>query len=764
MADFCIPKNIVEKVASQIDDTSIAKLFDMSDSERIKFFSQNADSELASKISSSFDDILAESKRDAFEQSLKVLGVGKEKKAEILKEFRKLNNKELLDPQKEDEIIQKITGIATDSNVTKEEVEKITKLGAEIEKYKSVVDTTPASKNGRLSQKYAESFLEMAKKQSEMDKFITSKIPVSKTETFWSHAKASMLLKPASWLVNIISNVENAGLEAISRRVGTMKFGGYNSELSKDWKKLMAKVYKETGNDYSRALSLDDMVTGKGKALGEIRGQGKETWLTKLVYEKALGTPDAWSARMNFADSANLYSSKMADELGLTGQAAKSKAGEIMSDALNVNPITESGKKVREMAVADALRATYTNESWASKFSMMIKDAFNSIPGMKTVRVGDLIEPFVKTPANVVEQGLDLSGLGFLKATYKTIKYFRTRKLDEQIAKDYLMGALKDGSKAGVGIVSAFMLANAIGKDNFMGAYDPQRSKWEQLRNSNYNAVKIGDKWISLDYLGPIGTPLVAMLSAKKYGDNSTGGMIGGYLKGAFNQSTKIPFISSFPEIYAKFEEASDVEKRKFYPILSKWFVEQVASRIPGIFSDIERMSDTEMRDASRGKFGKFGMNIDPIIAKLPWMAKYLPGKTNILGEPIKTEQHSKPDNFMIGLATTILTGARVKTEQQSPEGKEVYRLYGSGNAPTITNWRYIQSDKLQRLQDKVGKEKFNQIFIEEYGPKLKAEINKLLNSESYKNKSDKDKKKEMDLKEDYVINGIYSRYGIADK
>jgi hypothetical protein len=765
MANFCIPKNIVEKISQQLDDTSISKLFDMSSEERVRFFATHSNTEIATNISRSFDDILSEAKRDALEKALKTLGV---KDADTLKkiksEIRKFSNNDLLDPAKTDGIIKKITSIATGSNITEEETKIIVKFGSEVEKYKSVVDVNNPVKDGKWNTKYGEAFYEMAKKQEELNKFLVSKVPISKTETFWSHAKASMLLKPASWLVNIISNTENAALEAISKRVGVGRMGGYNSDITKEWKTMMAKIYKETGNDYSRSLSLDDMVTGNGKALGEISNIGKDTWLTNLVYKYALGSPDAWSARMNFADSANLYSSKLADGLGLTGKEAKKKAGEILSDSLNVIPKTEDGRYVRELSVADALRATYTNESWAAKFSLAIKKAINSIPGFSKVRPGDLLEPFVKTPANVVEQGLDIAGLGYLKATAKTIKYFRTKNIDEKIAKQYLMGALKDGSKATAGIIPAFLLAATIGTDNYMGAYDPQRSKWEQLRNSNYNAIKVGNKWISLDYLGPVGTPLIAMLEAKKYGKGNILDTMGAYLKGAFNQSTKIPFISSFPELYAQFQDASDVDKSKFYPVVSKWFTEQIASRVPGILADISKMTDTQIRDTSSGRFGKFGLNPDPILAKLPWVATFLPGKTNILGEPVKTEQHSKEDNFMLGLASTILSGARIKTEQQSTEGKEIYRLFSSGNAPTITNWKYIQSSTLQKLKDKVGTDKFNEIFINEYGPKFKSEISKSINTQSYKSKSDKDKKKEIDLKEDMIMNSIYNKYGISRK
>lgn len=764
MKDFCIPKNLVEKLNKAIDEESIVRLFNMSKSRRIKFLSDNSNSELGNKISSSFDDILAEAKRDALEKTLKTLGLkDKEKMLGVVSEIRKLTNDELLDPAKIDYVVDKIVSNATGVKITKEETNKIIEIGSKIEKYKSVVDTTAIIKEGRMNQKYKDSFYEMAIAQDEMNKYLSTRTPTSKKETFWSHAKAMMLLKPASWLVNIISNTINSGFESLSRRVGMKRMGGYNSDIAKDWKQLMARIYKETGNDYSRALSLDEMTTGFGKTLGEANGPGKETWLTNLVYKKALGAPDAWSARMNFADSANIYSSKIADTMNL-GNGTKNKAAEILADSFNINPLTKEGKQVREMAVADALRATYTNKSISSKMAMSIKNALNGVfedAGIGWFRGGDLIEPFVKTPANVIEQGLDISGLGALKATVKTIKGYKLKNLEPEEARTLFIGAMKDASKTGLGLISAFLLSKTIGTDNFMSAYDPQRTKWEQLRNSNYNAIKIGDKWISLDYFGPIGTPLISMLSAQKYAGEGFSNQIGGYMKGMFKQTANLPFITSASELYGKFSDASDIDKKKFYPVLSKWFIEQVGARVPGVLSDIAKMTDTEIRDVTTGKFGSSSFNVDPIVAKIPWAVRLLPPKKNILGEVIKTEQYSKEDNFMIGLFTTILAGARVKTEQKSPEGKEIYRLYGTGNPPAITNWKYIQSKKLQALKDKVGEEKYDEIFVNEYGKEFKVEIADALESNQYKEKNDEDKKKYIDTKEDGIIKDIYRNYGI---
>lgn len=759
---FCIPKDAVENITKKINSVSMEKLFDMPKNERINFFSDEVGSSLSKNISDSFDNILAEAKRDSFEKAVKIVGIkDKEARNKILSSVRKLKDHELLDPNNDNAIISKISENITGAKVDSDEIATIIKIGSDIEKSMSIVDVTPILKDGSLNKSYSDAYKKLSIYQSEMDKFIASKIPISVSETLWGHMKA-LLMKPASFVVNIISNTENAALESVARRAGTLKMSGYNSKFAKDWKKMMTEIYKETGNDYSRALSIDDMITGKGKVLGEDIGIGAESWVTKVVYKYGLGAPDAWFARMSFADNADLLSSRIANNYGLKGEEAKKKALEIFSDAINIIPKTEDGKMVRLASVQSAQRATYTEKRWISDSVIAFKRLINSVPGMKHVRPGDLIEPFTKTPANVVGQGLDNAGLGFMKGFADVVRSARFRKTDEAISQEHLRKALTSFARTGISMAGSYWLASVIGKDNYMGAYDPDKTKWEQLRNSNYSAIRIGDKWISLDYLGPLGAPLVAALEARKYGGDSAIGRIGAYLKGAFTQALTIPFITSGAELYKSFSDATDAERSKTWPVMSKFFMEQVGSKVPGILGDIAKMTDTQIRDTSSGKNNAFGVNWDPVIAKIPWVAsKALPEKRNMLAESISTEQNIKENMFWLGLATTLFAGARIKTEISSKEGSEIYRLHRTGNGPTITNWKYIRSEKLKSLNEKVGDEKFDSIFIEEYGPKFKESISKIIDKDNYKKASDEDKKKYIDDAEDAVMEKIYSKYKI---
>jgi len=388
---------------------------------------------------------------------------------------------------------------------------------------------------------------------------------------------------------------------------------------------------------------------------------------------------------------------------------------------------------------------------------------------VKSFKAGDLIEPFIKTPANIIQFGLDVSGLGGMKGTAKLIKYARTRKLLEtKEATALLRNAFRDLTNTGLGLGGAFLLTSAFDKDDFIGAYDPQRVKYEELRNGNFNALRIGGKWVSLDYFGPVAMPLVGMLYAKKYGDGNKGKMLIEYVKGIGNQATKAPFVSSIYEMYSDVMEKGKPGKGELGKYIADVFTNQIASRVPGILQDIAKITDSELRDTTK--------NIDKILAKIPLLSKYSPEKKDMFGEVMKTEtgMADDPVSKFMAAVSQIAFGARVKTEKSEAVKNEVLRLKDAGQAPTITSWKYIRSEKLQKLKDKVGNKEFQRIFTEEYGKPLREGIAKLIVKPEYKKLSDEDKKKQINALEDSILEGktidgkrkggIYDKYNVEGK
>jgi hypothetical protein len=162
-------------------------------------------------------------------------------------------------------------------------------------------------------------------------------------------------------------------------------------------------MQKLSDSGASGSRVLDDVVTTQGK--GAVRKVGR--LVEDVVFKQLMGAPDTLFSSIHFADSANLHSLRIAKD-------NKEKGTKIMQDAMRLEPKTAEGEIVRAQAIMDAEVATWTNTSHASKITTGIRKLINEASG--DLRLGDQFLPFIKTPANVIETGLDYAGMGIPKA------------------------------------------------------------------------------------------------------------------------------------------------------------------------------------------------------------------------------------------------------------------------------------------------------------------------------------------------------------
>ena len=240
-------------------------------------------------------------------------------------------------------------------------------------------------------------------------------------------------------------------------------------------------------------------------------------------------TPDVAFGNFAFADANNIISSRLA-------KGDSKKATEIFKDATLLNPKTPEGKIARLESIMSARRATYTDDSWSSKFALKTRELLNYVPGL-----GDILMPFVKTTANVAQLGAEYAGVGFVKGTFKGVRLGISKMKGEAIDKQAVVSAFNDIVRTGLGMTAAYTIVSQIEVDDFMGAYDPARVGIDQLSNTAYNAIRVktpfGTKWISVDYLGALAPSVVGMLYAKKYGKKEQNVGVG-YLAGVASQYT----------------------------------------------------------------------------------------------------------------------------------------------------------------------------------------------------------------------------------
>lgn len=547
--------------------------------------------------------------------------------------------------------------------------------------------------------------------------------------------RGMMLFSVKSPLLNIGSNIEVGATEAISRRIVNLGTKGTDSTLALDYMKMAREVYKKTGYDISRMTSITDTGSMGERVLGETvhtQGPGKVRkvgrFMEDIVFKRLMGAPDAAFASAHFADSVNLQSLNVAN-------GDKAIARDIMVDAMRVDPQTPEGLLVRNQGILDAQVATWTNSSWASKVTLALRKVFNTASG--DLRLGDNLYPFVKTPANVIETGMDYAGLGIPKAIVKTVNAVRTGT----VTKPVMQGILRDIARSGLGIVGAIAIAANLDDDDFVGAYDPGRYQLEQLRNSNYNAIRIGNKWISTDWLGPLSVPVTAIMYARKYGKAGKAEYAFQYAKGVGSQVLNLPVISDIRDSIRQSYYNKDQSLSEMSSDSLNYFIDFLSSRlIPSFVSDVAKTTDPYNRKASEG--------LEAVEAKIPGLRQTLPVK-EVLGEPSKSEP---------GLST-ILFGSRVKTSQETPIITEVNNITNSvGKNINFTDFAKSSSKTLSQFKEKVGDQRYQEATTY-YGDLLREKLDKKISSSKYKKMDDEDKYKELSNVDSEAMDAVFKKY-----
>lgn len=724
MALFCIPKHLVETLKNSAlkGEVDIAKLYEMSSKDRREFFTKHTDPELGKFINTKFEQAVVSKQKDAMLEWAKSVftpeAQTKSPYKNIVDKINSLDELGVLNPETADAFLEDLVSDKLGINVTAEETKEIYERAKDIDAAQKTLGKDLGNP------KKAEQNIAFFKAKKKMDDYLNSLMPANKVRVLSSTiGRGMMLASLKSPILNVGSNMELALSESIARRVGEGAIKTTDNKMATDYIKFINKVYQETGYDLSRMHNLADSGVSGGRVLGEkghSQGKGKIRRLGRFfedtVFKQMLGAPDVAFSSAHFADSANIGALKLA-------QGDKTKAKAIMEDAMRIEPQTAEGEILRAQAILDAETATWTNTTWASKASEGIRKVLNDVSG--DARAGDFLLPFVKTPANVISTGIDYAGGGGVKLLVDTVKNFKSLKNGDLKYKQILKKNSRGLVRSGLGMTAAFILAAGLEDDDFMGAYDPARAQIEGLRNSTENSFRVGNKWVSTNWLGPLSVPFTAMMYAKKYGDNPAEASFQ-YSKGVFNQILEIPGVKDAAEAF-KGNYKKDQTLDEMTGETKDWIAEQIFSRIvPSGLSDLAKGTDKYDRQTQGSTMGIPNV----LLNKIPGIRQTLPKKKNIFGEDVTGESFT----------SDLLFGARVKTDKENDIIKEINTV--SNNADkniNFTDWTKSSSKTLAQFKEKIGPEKYAQATID-YGQELKDQLETMFKSPKYKKLSDDEK------------------------
>jgi hypothetical protein len=745
VATFCIPKIKIAKLKKIIKSLSeknqLDTLANLSSAKRIKTFEKQLTKEEASLLNKEFEKAVASEKVNSLEKWVKDNLDEKYRKGKeglFKKDFKSIEEAETYIKAQSNLLAEKKLGVS----LTNEEVAKFSKLGKEL------FASSGALEKGLL--KDEKGMFRFGKALRELQVYTDKLKPVSKWQAYMQKiGRVNMLASIKTPFLNIESNTINGLTEAITRRLANWKlYSNVDKVSSKKYMKLASKLYRETGLDLSRMITIDNPVTGVSKVMGE-KSANTGNFLDSyadFIFDKTLTGPDVVFGNFAFTDANNIVSSRMA-------KGDKKLATKIFEDATLLNPKTEQGQIARLESISSSRRATYTDDSWSSEFALKARSFLNTVPGL-----GDVTMPFVKTVANVAELGADYAGVGMVKGAKKGYHLGTSLMRGEKVAREEMVSAFSDIARAGLGMTTAYAIVSQIDPDDFVGAYDPARVGINQLSNTSYNAINIetpfGKKWVSLDYLGPLAPAVVGMLYAKKYGEDEMSKGVG-YLGGVASQYlAQMPMFDPISNLAGEYEKFDMENKRGMVAVfgdnIKRSLADTVVSRtIPGFVYDWARATDEFQRDTRQGKVNLMGVNFDKLAQKIPYLRENLPVKYDALGR-LMYEEGSE----------VFLFGARVRTNTENEVVAEINRLIDKGEKPNVKDLRFNYSTNVAKLKEKLGKDKFYDV-ARTFGEDLGKAYEETIQKSSYENANDEEKKKllnssmEVEYKKLLKSNGI---------
>lgn len=572
--------------------------------------------------------------------------------------------------------------------------------------------------------------VEAMRAKRELNDLIQAKNP-SSTLAIWTSifGRGVMLTSVKSPVLNIISNIEAGLTEGITRRImykTTEK--AVDANVKKEFSDYAWEVYKASGDIVSTMNNYDDDMRVIGEQILHSQGQGALRAASRKVEEVSfkylMGAPDAWFKRLAFNDTADLLATKIAREEG--AKDISKRATEIYKDAILIKPQTKQGQLVRQKAQEQAHYTTFTNDSWAARFGLSARNWLNMV-GRNKVRLGDLTMKFVKTPANVQMMGLEY-GFGSLYTLYNIQEIIKNPQ--SEVSQHAIRAAVRNG----LGIALAALLYSMLDPEDYFSEFDtlnPKEKDRMRAMGAMPNSIKIGNRWVSLDYFGQIAIPLVGMLEARRNDG------LRSYIQSGLTQAAKIPGIKETKQLIDTMSEYAryDLKPEKIVQMMAGTVLDQArAMTIPAIVNDIAKMTDDYERDTMGGVF-------DKVFASIPGLRQTLPERYGVQGI-IETEP----------ALSTLLFGSRVKTEQSDKLVREVEKLAGKAEQPSISDVTKYGDLRLLSPEKKV---KVRKEFYKAYN----AESKKLISTREYQKKSPEDKKKALNKVRNRVVKSLKEKY-----
>lgn len=389
--------------------------------------------------------------------------------------------------------------------------------------------------------------------------------------------------------------------------------------------------------------------------------------------------------------------------------------------AFVTNLVANPTKEMAEIAKTAAEKAVLGFDTIGSKAIQGIHTSIDRLPDSDFSKaakatahsVVDVLAPFVKVPTAFISRTIDFTPAGVLKTAIGQIsrKQFDQRALSEAIGQ----GMTGTGVIAlGVALAQSGLLSGNYPKN------DPKEAARWQTEQIKPNSVKLGDTWVSLNYLGPVGLLFNAGKQMEDGNEEGAATQIasaaGGLGQGLMGQS----FLQGF----SGFSDAIQDPERNAKSFINS----QASSVVPAWMNDVANLTDKYQRQADTVT--------ESVKNRIPVLRQDNKIKQDVYGNKLEqsagqanTLNALKPSDSLTDKSPAVAEVARLHA--LDPDNKDLQVTPTAIEKKLSIEGKTVKLDNDQRyeLQEKVGQA-------------VQDRWNKLIETSEYKALSDADKAK----------------------
>lgn len=528
-----------------------------------------------------------------------------------------------------------------------------------IQRYNDLVDKDTGmfglkKKIPELTPEQSRYIVEKAKSVAELPEGEGKAIQWKALQDYIADLTPTLLMKKlvSVWKAGLLTGLKTSGLNMMSNY-----FHAFGTEVLKD---IPASAVDKVASLFTgkRAVSF----TTKGLPGGAKEGFEKGLRFLKTGYDERNVLSKLDYKRVNFgkgkvARGLEVYTDTVFRTLGSQDQifyyGAKARSIIDQATVISKNEGLKGIKKTERinelienptddmliLASTDAEVAVFQNKTALAAAGKKIQE----IPG------AEFVVPFSRTPSAVAMQIINYSPVG---AVNTLIRNIGKGKFDQR---DFSQGM----GRALLGIPVLWLGYSLFDKGNITldrPTSESERELWN-LEGRKPNSIKIGDKWRSVQVLGPAGNLMLIgahFSSARKSSGSPTEAMAVA-LAGSAKSFTEQTFLRGLSDVTGA---VSDPKRNAEYTtrnFLSSW--------IPTLVKDLATSIDPKVRRVD-------GLG-DAFLARIPFARHLLEPRVNALGEDVMVQE-----NFF----ERMLDPSRPITERDSPIVRELRRLEDSGN------------------------------------------------------------------------------------